>query len=167
MKRYGIISDTHGLFHEEIHQHFSGVDAILHGGDVVSDTVIKRLKIMAPTYAVAGNCDAKTVELPIRRVVELPFGNVGIAHGHLFSGRLEKRIQELLEDFAEDDVRLIVTGHSHSQLLDFRKNTFIINPGAACKPRFNLQSSLCVVSWDEDTNTLAFQFFIPLVWKKK
>lgn len=165
MPQYGIISDTHGLFHPDIPKHFEGVEAILHGGDVVDPDILKLLGEIAPTYAVAGNCDYDSPDLPPSRVVALPFGKSGIAHGHLFSTNKEKRSLELIEFFKSEEVRLIVTGHSHAQLLDFQKNVFLCNPGAACKPRFNLQSSLCVLNWDSEQDTLAFDFK-PLVWAK-
>jgi len=165
MPTYGIISDTHGLFHPDIPRHFEGVEAILHGGDVVDLEILKTLGEIAPTYAVAGNCDYDSPELPPSRVAELPFGKAGIAHGHFFSSNKDKRSYQPIEFFAEHHVPLIVTGHSHAQLLDFQKNVFLCNPGAACKPRFNLQSSLCVLTWDKDRDTLGFDFR-PLVWAK-
>ncbi|MBI1388603.1 MAG: YfcE family phosphodiesterase [bacterium] len=163
VKRYGIISDTHGAVHARISEIFHGVEAILHGGDVVGGEVLRALETIAPVYAVAGNCDAPGETLPLTRVVALPFGRAGLAHGHRYSQSKETRHREMLRDFERDGVRLIVTGHSHQQHLEFMKNAFIVNPGAASRPRFNLQSSVCVMEWNESTDLLRFDF-IPLKW---
>ncbi len=50
----GLISDTHGLLRPQIRQVFSGVDLILHAGDVGGAAV---LSAIAPTLAVYGNVD--------------------------------------------------------------------------------------------------------------
>ncbi|HKF57600.1 MAG TPA: metallophosphoesterase family protein, partial [Blastocatellia bacterium] len=55
--RIGVISDTHGRFHEAVVSLFEGVDLIVHAGDVGKAVVIKRLEEIAPVLAVQGNND--------------------------------------------------------------------------------------------------------------
>ena len=93
----------------------------------------------------------------------MPFGAIGIAHGHRISPHTEPRTRQLLELFEKDMVQIILTGHSHLQSLEFRKRTFIVNPGAACAPRFSVKPSVCVLSWDSEENSFGFNF-CPFVW---
>ena len=61
--RVGILSDTHmpASLHrlwDEIGTAFSGVDLILHAGDIVLPTVLDQLEAIAPVLAARGNNDA-------------------------------------------------------------------------------------------------------------
>ena len=42
--RLGVIADTHGLYDRAIEEHFSGVTAIVHAGDIGDRAVIEALK---------------------------------------------------------------------------------------------------------------------------
>ena len=52
-----ILGDTHGLLRPELTKHLSGIDLILHSGDVGQITILHRLKQYAPVVAVRGNVD--------------------------------------------------------------------------------------------------------------
>lgn len=163
LHRFGLISDTHGSVHLDIHKIFAGVEEIVHAGDVGGDQVLDELQIIAAVHAVAGNVDYTTEALPIQRIVELPFGKVAIAHGHRHPENKEARVKSLVETYKPKDVRIIMHGHSHQQYLEFRQGLFIVNPGAASRPRFGVMSSVCVLEWDSDRDLLRFDFQ-PLDW---
>jgi putative phosphoesterase len=57
LARIGIISDTHGLFHPKVVEHFQGCDLILHAGDIGKAEVLTHLEEIAPVKAVRGNVD--------------------------------------------------------------------------------------------------------------
>src|SRR5690625_7578059 len=57
----GIISDTHGYFHPAIPDYLSGVDTILHAGDVGTEDILDKLEALAQTYAVRGNIDGQGI----------------------------------------------------------------------------------------------------------
>ena len=61
--KLGIISDTHDLLRPEVLAALTGVDAILHAGDINSQQILDQLQTIAPVYAVRGNAD-----LCLRRV---------------------------------------------------------------------------------------------------
>ena len=162
----GLISDTHGRVHGDVHRHFAGVEAILHAGDVGGEDVLEELRLITPhVHAVAGNVDCGEADLPLKRVVELPLGKVGLSHGHLDPSDQGARVRSLCATFAPNGVRLILHGHSHQQFLEFRKSTWIINPGAACPPRFSTVATVCLLHWDMETDLLSFHFK-PLNWKQ-
>lgn len=163
--RFGLISDTHGHLHPRLHKLFSRVHSILHAGDVGDQHVLDELALIAPVHAVAGNCDYVTEALPMRRVVELPFGNAGIAHGHAFPTASVQRLDALCNAFARSKVRLILYGHSHIPQCVQRDGVWIVNPGAACRPRFGTTPSVCVLAWDEQADSFEFATH-PLDWKR-
>jgi RNA polymerase sigma-70 factor (ECF subfamily) len=53
----GLISDTHGVWRPEICDLFSGVDLIVHAGDVGGPAILAALRDIAPVQAVWGNVD--------------------------------------------------------------------------------------------------------------
>ena len=55
--RIGLISDTHNLLRTEVMEALSGVEAILHAGDISSEATLDQLRKIAPVYAVRGNAD--------------------------------------------------------------------------------------------------------------
>jgi uncharacterized protein len=55
--KIGIISDTHGLLRPEALLRLSGVDHIVHGGDIGDPDIISALRSIAPVTAIRGNVD--------------------------------------------------------------------------------------------------------------
>src|ERR1700736_5320613 len=55
--KIGIISDTHGLLRPEALLRLSGVDHIIHGGDIGGPDIISALRALAPVTAIRGNVD--------------------------------------------------------------------------------------------------------------
>ena len=55
--RIGIISDTHGLLRPEAERHLTGVDQIIHGGDIGHSDIIGAHRKIAPVAAIRGNVD--------------------------------------------------------------------------------------------------------------
>ena len=68
----GIISDTHGLLRPEALSALQGVELIIHAGDVGGPEVLRRLKEIAPVFAVRGNVDTQpwAKELPETTTIE-------------------------------------------------------------------------------------------------
>lgn len=155
--KYILMSDTHGRVHNDVFAHLEGAKAILHAGDVGGD-VHNELGNFAPVYAVCGNTDYSAPHLPNARVEHFAFGAVGIAHGHLQAQIWETRVLELYKMFEPNGVRLVLTGHSHQQYLQFRNGVWLINPGAVTRPRFHQQSGFCVMTYDEESDLLQFDF---------
>jgi len=51
----GLISDTHGLLRPGVHEALTGVELILHSGDVGGSGILDELRLIAPVQAVFGN----------------------------------------------------------------------------------------------------------------
>lgn len=142
--RLGIISDTHGLLRPEVFEAFSGVDHILHAGDVGPLELLTELEALAPVTAVYGNTDGGDVRARLPRVaqVELDGFNIVVTHGDQF-GRGVKA-EQLHQAFPDADI--IVYGHSHIPLLELTDVVVtVMNPGAAGPRRFDIPASVGIM----------------------
>lgn len=50
----------------------------------------------------------------------------------------------------DDSVKLVVTGHSHKPLIDWRGDTLYLNPGSAGRRRFKLPVTLALLEVSPD-----------------
>lgn len=133
----GLISDTHGLLRPQVHIALSGVEFILHAGDVGGDGILQELALIAPVRAVAGNCDdpfsaglALSVDLDIDGV------SLHMSHGHELGVPNPAR---LLAAYTAD---VIIYGHTHKPCVERHGPRLVVNPGAAGPRRFDLRPSV-------------------------
>ncbi|GFO70473.1 phosphoesterase [Geomonas limicola] len=134
----GVISDTHGLLRPEALRILRGVNHIIHAGDIGTPEVIYALRAVAPVTAVRGNVDrgAWVAEFPQRQQITLEGVRLLILHDR----------HELLEQPADPEVRVIVTGHSHRALVETRDGVLYLNPGSAGPRRFRLPVSVALLT---------------------
>jgi putative phosphoesterase len=146
---FGLLSDTHGYVHPALFGAFEGVQTILHAGDVCGDHVLQELECIAPVQAVRGNCDAPDPLLPEIRRVELPGGIAILTHGHLQDGATTDPVR-FVRAFAANRPRLILFGHSHRWFCEQLEGIWVVNPGAAGRPRFMDKPSAAVLVCEAD-----------------
>jgi putative phosphoesterase len=132
----GLISDTHGLLRPAVFDAFSGVDQILHAGDV-GDGVLEELGTIAPVRAVFGNTDPPDTP-GLQQSIEMTVSGfrIHVSHGHELGSPTPQR---LLERY---DADVIVYGHTHRQLVTRADGRLVVNPGAAGHRRFDLKPSV-------------------------
>jgi uncharacterized protein len=143
--RIGILSDTHltkvdEVFKEFIKQHFTGVDAIIHAGDMVDASVAKFLSTWE-FIAVSGNMDGTAVrdEFPTKRIEEISGKRIGIIHGWGHPGGITERI---IDEFRNDEVDCIVFGHTHAPYNEIVNGILMFNPGAPLDKRFSKNNTI-------------------------
>ena len=137
----GLISDTHGRFRPQLADMFSGVDGIVHAGDVGGSAVLRGLAAIAPVHAVSGNVDDRhDPSLPRVRVLEVGGRTLRVSHGD----ELGSPTPDALLARHEGDI--LVYGHTHRALL-FRApdGRVVVNPGSAGPQRFNLKPSVAIL----------------------
>jgi putative phosphoesterase len=130
----GVLSDTHGHLYPRVKQMMTGMDHIIHAGDVGSAQVLAELAALAPVTAVRGNCDldAWARTLPLRAVVEL--GGVRILVGHI-AGTLHEKADPAGQD-EDGGFIAVITGHSHMAAMARRNGVVHLNPGSAGPRRY-------------------------------
>jgi putative phosphoesterase len=135
--KIAIISDTHGLLRPEALAAIEGAELILHAGDIGSADILSQLAQIAPVQAVRGNNDLNlpwATDLPDHLILDLNGWSTLLTHDIA-------DVPALLDSCT----RLIITGHSHKPLIDWRGDRLYLNPGSAGRRRFKLPVTLALL----------------------
>ena len=138
MKRIVILSDTHGLLRPEVLDYLSQADAIIHGGDINTQTIVDTLQGLAPLYIVRGNNDKEWAE-------GLPLSLTFVIEGIRFFLVHNKR--DVPPDLSDVDV--VVYGHSHKYACEERNGVLWLNPGSCGRRRFDQEITLAVMTAED------------------
>ncbi|NAO53230.1 metallophosphoesterase family protein [Pseudomonas syringae] len=140
--KVGVISDTHGLLRPEAIAALQGCAQIIHAGDIGSQDIVEQLTAIAPLHIVRGNNDmdadwAKPIADHLRFDIE---------------GWQVLLVHDIADvpALVDDRVKLVVTGHSHKPLIDWRGDTLYLNPGSAGRRRFKLPVTLALLEVSAD-----------------
>ena len=133
--KIGVISDTHiptraKEIPKAILESLKRVDMIFHAGDLVDLSVLDVLKSICPNVrAVWGNMDPKEVRgcLAEKEVITLGKYRFGLIHG---SGVPALLTQAVTDIFKNDNVDIIIFGHSHSPVNEKKGRILYFNPGS-------------------------------------
>jgi len=133
----GLISDTHGLLRPGVHEALTGVELILHSGDVGGSGILDELRLIAPVKAVFGNTDPPDDPgLAEEIIVAIDGIRVHVSHGHEVGSPTPAKLA------ARYDADVVVFGHTHRPLVSVLGNQLFVNPGAAGPQRFSLTPSV-------------------------
>ena len=134
MTKIGVISDTHGLLRREARQQLSGVDHIIHAGDIGSPDIIPRLEKIAPVTAVKGNIDqaAWATSFADDETLAMAGPKILILHNR----------NDLDGDPGAAGFDIVVSGHSHKPSIETTDGILYLNPGSAGPRRFTLPIAL-------------------------
>jgi len=133
----GLISDTHGLLRSGVHEALTGVELILHSGDVGGSEILDELRLIAPVRAVFGNTDPRgEAGLTEEVVFSIDGIRVHVSHGHEVGSPTPAKLA------ARYDADVVVFGHTHRPLVSRLGKQLFVNPGAAGPKRFNLAPSV-------------------------
>jgi putative phosphoesterase len=146
--KVGIISDTHvpgaaSSLPEKVFEVFAGVDLILHAGDIIAQSVLDELAVIAPVEAVAGNMDGEELHLrlPAKKVLTLGKFTVGLIHGKY---RIDIQKEMIRKNFGVVD--LIVYGHSHMPFWGKVGDVLFLNPGSPTDTRYAPYNSVALLT---------------------
>ena len=143
MSRVGVISDTHGLLRPEAVAALQGCGQIIHAGDIGSPEILQQLAQIAPLHVVRGNNDQDAPwaeQVPDHLMLEVDGWRTLVVHDIA-------DVPALLDT----STRLVITGHSHKPLIEWRGATLYVNPGSAGRRRFTLPVTLAVLEVREMT----------------
>jgi putative phosphoesterase len=132
--RIGLISDTHGLVRPEARFALSGVNRIIHAGDICTAGIIEQLEEIAPVVAVRGNNDRGEWAQRLQEKEILDVGGVRICVVH--------DLHDLNLDLASEGIRVVISGHSHRPVVKKEGGILFVNPGSAGPRRFRLPISV-------------------------
>ncbi len=141
--KVAILSDTHGLLRPEVIDELHGCDHILHAGDVGDPAILTKLARHAPVTAIRGNVDTSgpCAKLPPAEIVTLG--------GHTFY--MLHNLRELDLDPVAAGIGGVISGHTHSPLIEHRKGVLYFNPGSCGPRRFSLPISMGMLELSDGT----------------
>ena len=149
MKRFIVLSDTHGLLRPEVLDCLSQADIIIHGGDINTQAIADRLREYASLYIVRGNSDKEWAE-------DLPQSLTFSAEGVRFF--LVHNKKDIPPDLSDTDV--VIYGHSHKYACEKRDGVLWLNPGSCGRRRFDQEITFAVMTVDNG-RTQAEKVVIP------
>jgi len=123
----GVTSDTHGFLPPALIQALSGVDLILHAGDLDTPDILQRLEEIAPVKAITGNTDHHPAfnKTPSTQLIEVGGVSIYMIHDLL----------RLNIDLPAAGVQVLIHGHLHVPEIRQRQDVLYINPGSPSSPR--------------------------------
>lgn len=137
--KIGIISDTHipkraKKLPKALITGLKGVDLILHAGDWQTLEVCYELRKIAPVEGVIGNVDGEDLHKVFGKKKVFDFGKVlvGMTHG---DGKRKTTEGRIIDIFKEDNVDIIIFGHSHIPVLKNHNGCTLFNPGSPTDKR--------------------------------
>lgn len=145
-----IVSDTHGN-HENLElvlKRERKFDLMIHLGD--SETSLRELNALVdcPIHIVAGNMDRDSL-LPLEKIIEVEGYRIMICHGH--RANVNAGLLRLEYMAREQEVDLVMYGHTHVPYLDVADDLTIVNPGSLSYPRpWGARPSYAVMTTDGD-----------------
>lgn len=143
----GVISDTHipdraPEIPKAVFELFSGVDMILHAGDLTHIQVFEDLNQIAPTKCVQGNMDrAYGIKVPRREVITVGKIKIGLDHGEVYP---RGDTQQLKYIAMEMDVDVLISGHTHWAFIEELEDVILLNPGSPTVPRLSDPSVMLI-----------------------
>lgn len=136
--KLGVLSDTHGRLRSEAVEALSGLDMIVHAGDLGGPDILETLSSIAPTVAVRGNMDygAWARDLHDIEVVEAGEALLYVLHD-LFRLDLSP---------SSAGFHAVISGHTHRPLAEHRNGVLFLNPGSVTHPRDNYPPTIALLT---------------------
>lgn len=141
MTKVGLISDTHGLVRPEALAALADSDVIVHAGDIGKPDVIEQLGEIAPVTAIRGNIDQAdwAKQYPEETCLQIAGRKLYVIHS----------LHDLILDPAEEQMHVVISGHSHKPRIETQEGVLFVNPGSAGPRRFSLPIAVASLVIDE------------------
>jgi len=143
MKKFGLLSDTHGYLDPRVYKHFKDCDEIWHAGDIGTVEVIEKLEAFKPTRAVFGNIDGHDVRIRTIKNASFMCEKMKILITHI-GGYPPKYKPGIIPLIKAENPDIFICGHSHilKVMPDKRFDLLHMNPGACGNHGFHKVKTL-------------------------
>lgn len=161
--KIAVISDTH--VHKKLDklekffkEKLKDVDLIIHAGDYTNNKVLPYIKKNYRFVGVYGNNDKDDTKSKVKEkeIVTLNNYKIGIYHGH---GKNKNTLENVYEIFKDDNLDIIIFGHSHKPFLTTKDKTLIINPGSPTSKRKEKYYSYIILDLDNSKIDVSIKFY--------
>lgn len=129
-----VISDTHGNHtnFDRVWERVSGVDLLIHLGDVEQGEDYIRFSVDCPAYFVRGNNDFFS-DLPREKELILEGWHLFFCHGHAYY--VSAGEDHLKREARGRGAEIVLYGHTHRPVIHREENLLLLNPGSLTYPR--------------------------------
>jgi len=148
-----IISDTHlkrntGQL-DNLITLFRNADLVIHAGDYGGTWVLEYLQHHFNFIGVWGNIDDNTIKTSLQEKLIIQIGayQIGVFHGH---GEGKTTIERAYNNFKNDQVDIIIFGHSHQPIISTKNKVLMLNPGSFFNKRQERWFSYIMLTADSD-----------------
>lgn len=146
-----VMSDTHGyIFNaKRAIEKNRDVELVIHLGDYFRDAL--QLSQLYPDIKfeyIYGNCDFGIDNISPDRTIEILGKRIFITHGHKYS--VKWSYDNILAKASLEKADAVLFGHTHVSVIDYVKNTLIINPGSISESRSSNPESYAILEITED-----------------
>lgn len=159
--KIGVLADTHirqgRSLPSFVWDSFADVEMILHAGDLLIESVLEELSLLAPVVAVRGNGDWLLSNLPDKTITAIGKINIGITHGYLSKGK--NTPERAYNTFRGDQVDLIIFGHSHVPYKSVHNGITLFNPGSPTDRRGQPYYSLGILTIENESYNIQHFFY--------
>ena len=137
--KIGLLSDTHlpnrrPALWDEVGEAFSGVDLVLHAGDIISPGVLDWLEQFAPVLAARGNNDMGWMDPRLAEIHWLELEGWELAMIHDTEPEDHPIDVIVSRDLGGRKPEILFTGHTHFERIDHRDGVVQINSGSPTQP---------------------------------
>ncbi|RKD29076.1 metallophosphoesterase family protein [Thermohalobacter berrensis] len=164
--KIGIMSDTHiskkvSKLDGIMESCFGDIDLLIHAGDYKDIEVVEYLKKSKDFIGVYGNVDCNSIKslLNEREIISIEGYRIGIYHGH---GKKGTTIERSYNQFIDDNVDIIIFGHSHQPIVKTMKKTLMLNPGSLINKRRERWFSYIILNIKRNNFNVEINFFDDL-----
>ncbi|WP_164669792.1 metallophosphoesterase family protein [Virgibacillus doumboii] len=143
------MTDNNNLLPSRFVKELKNADLIIHAGDWKTMDVYHTLAKYSEVIGVYGNIDNEEIkdQFSTREILNVHGHKIGIVHGHGEKKTTEKRA---LEAFDDNDVDVIIFGHSHIPMMRYFNKTLLFNPGSPTYKRKLPYYSFGILEIDEE-----------------
>lgn len=129
-----IISDSHGMTNrlERVISKAGKIDMLIHLGDVEADVEYIRKHAGCESHIIKGNNDYN-VDVPNEEILQLGKYKVWLTHGHRY--HVNWGLETIADEAAGIGMDIVMFGHIHIPLVEYRGDVILVNPGSISLPR--------------------------------
>ena len=134
-----VISDTHisqigQELPRQVLKSIESTDMLIHAGDFITINLLYYLEALTHLEAVAGNNDNQDIiyHLGKAKIIEVVGYRIGITHG---DGPYNNILQRVKNIFTDEELDIVVFGHSHLPYKAIENGVLYFNPGSPTERR--------------------------------
>ena len=127
--KIAVLSDTHGNYPLAIKMldRISGLDCIIHLGDIIPDADIIECALDIPVIKLAGNCDSAP-EAARELLLNISDRAIFLSHGDVY--RVKNGIERIYEKASSVKAGIVLYGHTHVPAIQKKGEVLLVNPGS-------------------------------------